>query len=151
LFNIIGIDIYDSSFLDLFAGTGSVGIEALSRGASFARFLDIQQKAIETIHRNLKVTSLETNAEVIKQDAFQYLLRLVDRRFEYIYIAPPQYKNLWLKALACLDENLGWMANDGWVIVQIHPVEDQETNLQNLEEFDRRKYGSTLLVFYQKR
>ena len=70
-------------------------------------------------------------------------------KFDYIYIAPPQYKKLWEKALADIDENPSWLKEDGWVIVQIDPVEYAVQTLAHLEEFEQRKYGSTLLVFYQ--
>ncbi len=59
---------------------------------------------------------------------------------------------MWSKAILALDNNPGWLSDEGaWVIVQIHPREYQELVLKNLEEFDRRKYGSTLLVFYEKK
>jgi 16S rRNA (guanine966-N2)-methyltransferase len=150
LFNILGADVQGSTWLDLFAGTGSVGIEALSRGADFVRFVDVQRQAIETIRSNLSQTGLQVGSEVLRQDAFQLIAGPADRGFDYIYIAPPQYKALWRRALQALDENPGWLNEDAWVIVQIHPVEDQAISLKKLEEFDRRKYGSTLLLFYRR-
>ena len=150
LFNILGADVKGSSWLDLFAGTGSVGIEALSRGADFVRFTDLQRQAIETIRSNLSQTGLQVGSEVLRRNAFHLLAEPADRGFDYIYIAPPQYKELWKRALLALDENPGWLNEDAWVIVQIHPVEDQSVSLKKLEEFDRRKYGSTLLLFYQR-
>ena len=74
-----------------------------------------------------------------------------DRGFDYVYIAPPQYKEMWSKALTLLDENPAWLNADAWVIVQIDPREFQEAALKNLETFDQRKYGTTLLIFYQKK
>jgi len=68
----------------------------------------------------------------------------------YVYIAPPQYKEMWSKVLQTLDANPGWLSEDAWVIAQIHPREYTALELQNLEEFDQRKYGSTLLVFYRE-
>lgn len=150
LFNIISVDIVGTSFLDLFGGTGSVGIEALSRGAKFARFLDVQRIAIQTIKTNLKDTGLFEYAEVNLQDAFQFLQSKPDRAFEYIYVAPPQYKGIWEKAVIMIDENYSWLTQDGWVVVQIHPKEYKKTHLTHLEEFDRRDYGSTCLVFYRR-
>lgn len=150
LFNILGADIFDAAFLDLFGGTGSVGIEALSRGAKFARIIDIHRPAINTIQKNLKITRLEANAEVIQSDAFVYLKQRPDRQFEYIYIAPPQYKELWLRALEIIDQNPGWLTTDAWIIAQIDPVEKKATRFVHLEEFDQRRYGSTLLMFYQQ-
>ncbi len=149
LFNIIGRDIVDASFLDLFAGTGSVGIEARSRGASFVRFVDINHLAIQTIHQNLKHTKLEEGAEVLRMDAFALLEQLADRDFNYVYIAPPQYKGLWKQALLGVDVNPTWISEDAWVIVQIHPREYEEVDLQNLVEFDQRQYSNVLLVFYR--
>lgn len=149
LFNIIGPDISDSSFLDLFGGTGSVGIEALSRGAQYLRILDVNQLAVATIKQNLIKTRLADKAEVIQGDSLSYIKHSSDRSFDYIYIAPPQYKQLWIKTLNILDENISWINKSSWVIVQIDPVEYENFNYHNLEEFDTRRYGSTLLVFYE--
>ena len=151
LFNIIGNDIVDASFLDLFGGTGSVGIEALSRGASLARMIELNQAAVATIKRNLEYTRLKDNGEVIHSDAFIYLKRLADRGFDYIYVAPPQYKTMWQKAMLEIDANPSWLSEDAWVIVQIHPVEYEKLELTHLDEFDQRRYGSTLLIFYERK
>ncbi|GAB4448671.1 MAG: 16S rRNA (guanine(966)-N(2))-methyltransferase RsmD [Anaerolineales bacterium] len=153
LFNILGADVIDSNWWDLFGGTGAVGIEALSRGAAFVRFTDLNREPVEVIKENLKQCRFEAQAEVRRADAFAYLSAEPDGKFEYIYIAPPQYKEMWAKALELLDENPGWLAEDGWVIVQIAPREYKTAApaIQNLEEFDQRKYGSTLLVFYQRK
>ncbi len=148
LFNILGADVEGESFLDLFAGTGSVGIEALSRGAEFVRFIDIHKSAIAAINANLEHTRLKNGAEVKQMDAFTLLNQKPDRSFGYIFIAPPQYKELWQRAMLNLDANPGWIIKEGWVIVQIDPVEYKPLALQHLKEFDQRRYGSTLLVFY---
>jgi len=149
LFNIIGEDIRGASFLDLFGGTGSVGIEALSRGAAHVRFVDVHRAAIATIKDNLEHTRLASSAEVIHADAFGLLKQAYDRQFDYVYIAPPQYKQMWQRAVQALDQNPGWMQENAWVIVQIDPNEYEKLVLKNLVEFDERKYGSTLLVFYE--
>lgn len=149
LFNIIAVDIQDASLLDLFAGTGSVGIEALSRGAAFVRFLDLNRQAVATIHQNLEQTGLKAGAEVIRMDAFSYLERPPDRAFDYAYVAPPQYKGMWKRAVESLDAHRGWLSEDAWVIAQIHPREYETLALTNLAEFEQRSYGSTLLVFYE--
>jgi 16S rRNA (guanine966-N2)-methyltransferase len=154
LFNIIGADIQGASLLDLFAGTGSVGLEALSRGAAYVRFLDKSQAAIKTIYANLEQTGLGKTpevdqAEVLRMDAYSLLEKTPDRAFDYIYIAPPQYKEMWKRALLSLNANPRWMSQDAWVIVQIHPVEIEALELEQLIEFDRRQYGSTVLLFYE--
>ena len=150
LFNIIGGDIEGAMFLDLFAGTGSVGIEALSRGASFARFIDTQRLAIETVRHNLQVAGVEDSAEVRRMDAFNSLEQQPDREFSYVFIAPPQYKGLWKRALLSLDTQAAWLAEDAWVVIQIHPVEYEEVSLKNLVEIEQRRYGSVLFVFYER-
>jgi 16S rRNA (guanine(966)-N(2))-methyltransferase RsmD len=154
LFNIIGPDIQDASFLDLFAGTGSVGIEAVSRGAKFVNFVEINRQPIAIIQENLKSTGLSEGAIVTQADAFKLLARFPSQSYDYVYIAPPQYKEMWKKALMALDGNNGWLSEDAWVIVQIHPVEyepiSEEKGYKNLVEFDQRHYGSTWLVFYRR-
>lgn len=150
LFNIIGTDIIAATLLDLFAGTGSVGLEALSRGAAYVRFVDLNRPAIETIKTNIESTGLKPGTEVVRMDAFSLLKASPDKQFDYVYIAPPQYKEMWSQALAGLDANPGWLSEESWVIVQIHPREYHPNVYTNFTEFDQRKYGSTLLVFYER-
>jgi len=150
LFNIIAGDVIDSNWWDMFGGTGAIGIEALSRGAAFVRFTDSNRAPIETMKANLDHCGFSAQAEVRRVDAFALLSAKPDRQFEYVYIAPPQYHEMWSNALKLLDENEGWLAPDGWVIVQIDPREYQQIELEDLEEFEQRKYGSTLLVFFER-
>jgi 16S rRNA (guanine966-N2)-methyltransferase len=151
LFNIIAGDVVDSNWWDVFAGTGAVGIEALSRGASFVRFSDSNRAPIDTIRFNVEHCGFKSQAEIRRADAFTYLASPPDRKFEYIYIAPPQYQEMWAKALELIDDNMGWLADDGWVIAQIDPKEYQALQLENLEELEQRRYGTTLLVFYEQK
>lgn len=146
LFDILGGDVEDSVWLDLFAGTGGVGIEALSRGARRVVFTDKAHKAITVLRRNLELTRLE-NAETHCVDAFRYLQQATPDSFDYIYIAPPQYADLWSKALQIVDER-GLLASDGLAIIQIYPKELHPVRLERLKQVDERRYGSTLLVFY---
>ncbi|HNY93552.1 MAG TPA: 16S rRNA (guanine(966)-N(2))-methyltransferase RsmD [Flexilinea sp.] len=151
LFNILGTDIADAGMFDLFGGTGSVGLEALSRGASYVRFMDANRNAYKTLQENIKLTGFEKKSKAIFGDVFGYLRTVPDREFEYIYVAPPQYKRLWQKTMQILDDNDGWLSEDGWIIVQIHPVELEPLELNNFIRFDERKYGSTALLFYQRK
>lgn len=148
LFNIIGRKVYDSVWLDLFAGTGSVGIEALSRGASHALLTDLDTQAIRTIEENLKLTKLSERATVRKLDAFTLLGRTPDQPYNFIYIAPPQYKNLWAQALSAIDKNPAWLHRAGQAIVQIDPEENVPVTLTNLTLEDQRRYGNTALLFF---
>lgn len=150
LFNILAGDVLDSEWWDLFGGTGAIGIEALSRGAAFVRFSDLNRAPVETIRANLDSLRMAGRAEVRREDAFRALAGPADRAFHYLYIAPPQYQGLWSRALQVLDSNPGWLAEDGWAIAQIDPKEYNPLAFDGLEEFDRRKYGSTLLVFHRR-
>lgn len=154
LFNILGTWIMEARVLDLFGGTGSVGIEALSRGAAHVTFIDQNQVATRTIGQNLRSTDLAANAYVKRADAFKFLKQPPSNlsAYDLIYIAPPQYKNLWVEALQWFDQHLApWLLPDGAIIVQIHPREYQDLPLKNLTLYDERKYGSTLLCFYEIR
>jgi 16S rRNA (guanine966-N2)-methyltransferase len=145
LFNIIGADILDATFYDMFAGTGSVGIEALSRGAKLAWFTDTERAAIKTIEDNLTATQLRARAVVRRADALALLSAPQPLSFDYIYLAPPQYQGLWLRALQLLDDNETWTLDQ--VIIQIDPQEAQAVTLRRLVETDQRRYGNTLLWF----
>jgi len=149
LFNILGSDVRDARFLDLFAGTGGVGIEALSRGAAEAAFVEQGRAALETIRANLAITRLADRARVVRADVFAFLAGAPDAPFDYVYIAPPQYKGLWAQTLRALDANPAWLSTDSQIIVQIHPREFEPLALEHLTLVDQRKYGSTILCFYE--
>lgn len=147
LFSILGREVIDATFLDLFAGTGSVGIEALSRGAKQAVFVESQGLAVKTIQANLALTGLGDNAVIRRSDVFAFLKRN-PHVFDYIFIAPPQYKGLWLDTLKALDANPGWFDDTTRIIVQIDPDEQQPLTLEHLEDTDQRRYGKTMLWFW---
>ena len=148
LFNIIGVNVRGAMFLDMFGGTGSIGIEAISRGATRATFLDNGRAAVNTIRSNLSATGFSEQSEVVKIDALNYLERTPQRSFDYIYIAPPQFRGLWSAAVYLLDDNLSWLNSGGWAIAQIGPKEYDKLKLKGLALFDRRRYGNTMLCFY---
>ena len=150
LFSILSEDVPEARFLDLFAGTGQVGIEALSRGAARAIFVEMNHAALRVIHSNLALTGLAALAEVVRDDVFHYL-SAPPQPFDYIYVAPPQYRGLWIQTLRVLDALPGWLVEDGWAIAQINPVEYEPLTLDNLILFDQRKYGSVMLCFYMLR
>lgn len=147
LFDILRPTLPGARVLDLFAGSGTVGIEALSQGAAFCVFIDIEKAAVRTIKENLALTGLSEKAEVRHTDAFGYLRRTPDS-FDLIYIAPPQFKTLWLSALQCIAERPELVNPQGRIMVQIDPKEYEATLMTHFEEVDQRRYGNTLLVTY---
>jgi 16S rRNA (guanine966-N2)-methyltransferase len=148
VFNILGNWIVGARVLDLFAGTGSVGIEALSRGAAEVTFVERYPKAMSVIRDNLRRTHLQAGARVVQADVFKYL-EGEPEAFDLVYIAPPQYQELWKATLLALEANPAWLQPDGLAIVQIFPKEYEPLPLVRLELTDERKYGSTLLCFYE--
>jgi 16S rRNA (guanine966-N2)-methyltransferase len=149
LFDLLAGDVADARVLDLFAGTGGVGIEALSRGARHAVFVDLDPNSVRTVRENLAATRLESRGTVVRSDSFRYLERGTREPFDLIYIAPPQYKEMWIRSLEAVDRVPDWLSPDGIVVVQIDPREWREVRLGHIREYDRRKYGNTLLVFYE--
>jgi 16S rRNA (guanine(966)-N(2))-methyltransferase RsmD len=150
LFNILGSKIQGTTWLDLFAGTGAVGIEAISRDAEYVTFIEINHHALTIIKENLQITHFEAYAEVLKRDAFELIAHAPLKHYDYIYIAPPQYRQMWQKAMNLLDENPSWLAEEGEIVVQINPIEWQVQNYSNFQEIEQRKYGDTMLIFFQK-
>ena len=150
LFNILGDWIAGTRWLDLFAGTGQVGIEALSRGASDVVFVDNAHEAIRTINSNLQHTKLTQISTVIERDAFEFLEKAAYRPFDVVYVAPPQLQEIWADVLEWIDENLeSVLIKDGLIIVQIDPKEYRDLELRRVILDDQRKYGRTMLCFYE--
>ena len=161
LFDILSTRVEDARFLDLFAGTGGVGIEALSRGAASTTFIEINYSMLKLVRENLKITGLGDRAETLHTDAFKFLQSYApenqsmpgsqERQYDIIYVAPPQYQGMAARALQLLDHSL-LVPDTGLVIVQIHPKERSvvvEVPITRLALTDERRYGSTLLMFYE--
>lgn len=106
LFNMIGQDVSGSNFLDLFAGSGQMGIEALSRGAERAVFVESDKKASDIIKKNLSKTGFENESELISSDVFLTLKRLDGRyKFDYVFMDPPYNKLLEKSVLEALKDS----------------------------------------------
>jgi len=148
LFNILGAFVVDARVLDLFAGTGSVGIEALSRGAALAVFVERDRRARQVVQRNLELTGLAGRGQVVGDDVFHYVARPPAAPFDLVYVAPPQYQGLWEQTLRAIDRT-GVTGEDGLVVAQIHPKEYVDLALQQMRLEDQRRYGSTMLCFYR--
>ena len=150
LFNILADEVRDARVLDLFAGTGGVGIEALSRGAAYAEFVEAGRAAAGVILDNLRHTELAALGRVIRSDVFIHLRNHPRQGFDYVHVAPPQYQELWIKTLTALDRRPEWVNPDGVVVAQIDPKEYSEQALRHFTLIDQRRYGSTLLCFYER-
>ena len=118
LFNMISAYLADSNFLDLFSGSGAIGIEALSRGAACAVFVEQSKKAMECIKENLRYTKLADKAEVYETDVLNALNRLEGKKtFDYIFMDPP-YNQLHEKRVLEYLSNSTLLSADGIIIVE---------------------------------
>ncbi len=102
LFNCLQMDVPESLFLDLFSGSGAIGIEALSRGAKHAVLVENNKQALDIIKQNIHFTKFENEAEIVKSDVISYLSRLGKVNFDIIFIDPPYGKGLEKEALEIL-------------------------------------------------
>ncbi|MCL2350907.1 MAG: 16S rRNA (guanine(966)-N(2))-methyltransferase RsmD [Firmicutes bacterium] len=150
LFDIIGPDIIGRAFLDLFAGSGAVGIEALSRGAEFAAFADNSPAAAKVIEKNIALVKYQSKSLVLEADCLEALRVLAEggRSFDFIFMDPPYHKNL---CPACLKRvwDLGLLREDGLIVVEKAPDEE----LPDAEGFVKARvkgYRATEFVFLRK-
>jgi 16S rRNA (guanine966-N2)-methyltransferase len=135
--------------IDVFGGTGSFGIEALSNGAQHCIFLDIAKPAYTTIKKNIEMLGLETLCEVRNTDAFVYL-RNTSKAFDILYLDPPQFKNLWIDTLYTIAERPHLVKKSGIIAVKIHPSEYELLQLPGFELIKEKKIGNSMLLFYKK-
>jgi 16S rRNA (guanine(966)-N(2))-methyltransferase RsmD len=151
LFNVLGPAIADSYFVDLFAGTGAVGIEAISRGARDAFFIESNAKAARLIRDNLKSLDILRGAEVIEADTVRGLEKLAGRRLiaDFIFLDPP-YENTdeYFKVLEFLDAS-HLIAPRGIVIVEHSVKMELPERLNRLECTRELEQGDALLSFYR--
>ncbi len=148
LFNIIGPEVVGSYFLDLFAGSGAVGIEALSRGAAKSLFVDKDIQSQRCIIRNLNKTRLENKGEVILGDVLKILLTLGqrDQLFDYIFLDPPYNTTTILTVLDLLKE-CKVLRKEGIIIVE-HSCDNSEwAGNSDVVLVKKRCYGDTVLAF----
>lgn len=151
LFNILMGIIEGARFLDLFAGTGNVGIEALSRGAAGAVFVENNSRHVKVIEENLAITGLGERARVIKSGVEPALKKLAaeNLKFDIVFMDPPYHTDLAEKALLLLAES-DLVGENGLVIVESSSLKDMPERVGDLFISRREKYGDTVLTFYAK-
>lgn len=149
LFNIISWDIQGARVLDLFAGTGALGIEALSRGALLAVFVDTSQNACHLITQNCKRCDLISQSMILRHDLLRgnFPPRIRNDQFDIIFMDPPYDKGLPEKTLL-IPDLANCLAPEGRIIVEHSYKEKIPENFSNLDIQDQRKYGKTLITFF---
>lgn len=149
LFNILAPVTEGAVVLDLFAGTGSLGIEALSRGATASTFVDNAPAAVTTIRDNLRHTGLEERARVLRADARRAVGRLEreGQRFAVVFIDPPYGDSLAVPTVEMLAA-AGIVEPSGRVVVEHALREDMPARIGNFSKIRSNRYGDTVLSFY---
>jgi len=144
LFNILAGDLYERDVLDIFAGTGNLGLEALSRGACRAVFVDQSGESIKVINENAVHTKLADKTEIIRGDVFAAMQRLerAGRRFSLVFCDPPYNKELCQRALSFLDASK--LLLDGALVVMEHArADDFNMEFSTLKLLRNQVYGAT--------
>lgn len=154
LFNIIQDEIQDTNILDLFSGSGAIGIEFLSRGAKKAYMCDKSPEAIKMIRKNLGKTKLLENAKLINKDYKKCLEELTkeDIKFDIVFLDPPYEADLATDASEKIIQ-LGLLKKQGIIIIETDQESREKSKMQSLgiEIYDLRKYGRVSLIFLRRK
>lgn len=148
LFSAIQFEIQNAKFLDLFAGSGQMGIEALSRGAASATFIDNDRKAHELIKENVRTTGFESKSVVVQSDYLSFLNRCTEK-FHIIFLDPPyagEFLENSLKKITEID-----ILEDCGIIICERPADKlQEIEIPGLIRAKDYRYGKTWITIYRK-
>ena len=147
LFDIIKLQIAESRFLDLYAGTGAVGIEALSRGAGSAVFIEKEAAVVKIIRENLRLTRMESKGQVIQGNVFNFL-GVLGQKYDIIFVGPPYKLGVTMDTIKAVDERQ-LLDGNGILIAQHHFKEPVEIKVGGLEMYRQEKYGDSRLSFYR--
>ena len=148
LFSIINFDIPGAKVLDLFGGTGQLGIEALSRGAASAVFVDAREDSCKLIRENLKRTKLEQDAKVVRSDYLDYLNRCREQ-YNIIFLDPP-YAEVFLENSLKRIAEIDILQSNGIIVTERPLGKELPWELEGFTRSKDYKYGNTLLTIYRK-
>ena len=152
LFNILADKTFDSYFLDLFAGTGAVGIEALSRGAKLSIFVELNRQVVGVIRQNLELTGFSDRAEVYAVDVLRAVTLLHNKgaKFDLIFLGAPYDSPLLEKVLVKLSE-ADLVKPDGLIIAEHRKHCQLAASYGRYEQCRSSRYGETILSFYKEK
>ncbi len=146
VFSSLQFDIEGREVLDLFAGSGQLGLEALSRGAKHSNFVDGAEKSINAVKANIKNCAFEDKSTVNFCDSYDYLLR-TDKRFDIAFLDPPYGKGLIDKAMPLLAEK---MSDFGIIICEHNEVDKLEEIYGDFKKQKTKRYGKVFVSYYRK-
>ena len=147
LFNILGLSVRDARVLDLFAGSGALGLESLSRGAKEATFNDVSKDSVAIIKKNVASLKAEERARVYQTD-FAAFLNFAKAPFDLIFIDPPYRFDYGEKALQIISDK-GLLTENGIAVYERDRPFAGE--IAGLDKFDERKYGKAYLTFFRRK
>ena len=146
MFSIIAFYVPDTEVLDLFAGFGSLGIEALSRGAKNADFVEINKRHLQIIEDNLDKANLQESADLYQSDVYDYL-KSCQKKYDLIFMDPPYKKGMSKKTIDLIIKN-NLLKAEGLIINEKSADEETE-EFEDLSIIKNKKYGNSLLTIYK--
>lgn len=146
IFNILSTDTPGSDFLDLFSGTGAIGIEALSRGAETATLVDMNAEAVSLIHKNAAKLKDGEPIKIVKTDARKFLIE-TKNKYDIIFLDPP-YRYAYTGELTGIITARGLLKEDGVLVTEQGTNTEPIENVKYLSLYKIKKYSSTVLYFY---
>ncbi len=149
IFNVLGDKVKGACVLDLFAGTGSLAIEALSRGSQEAVLVEKSRDAHQVIRKNIEQMGVSHKTKLLLLDAFKYISRCSDEVFDLIFLDPPYREGLVLKAILNLKE-LSCLAPDGVIVAETAKDEKLEGDIYPFEIRKTAEYGDTKVWYLQR-
>lgn len=145
LFNSVGSEIHDARVLDAFAGTGAVGLEALSRGASHVTFIEKDRVAQKVLTENIQTLGVENTTEIIRTSVASWLSMHQGEAFDVIFVDPPYHDTQFSTV-----ERLFGVLKPGGLMVLSHPGRGEEPTKAGVVVVDNRSYGNAFLTFYRR-
>lgn len=148
IFNILSNLVKEAVVLDLFAGTGALGIEALSRGAESAVFIDNSKAALSVVERNIQSCAVDNRSQIIRWNIVKNLncIRSIGSKFDLVFMDPPYNKGLIKPTLINLHDS-GSLGNEACLVVEHNYIEPIPEACERFELADQRKYGKKLISF----
>lgn len=150
LFSILMNDIEESVFLDLFSGSGAIGIEAISRGAKEAIMIDLNPACVKIIKENVKKAKIEENVKVYNADYKMALKKLQGQKIDIAYIDPPYNREMGVDAVERISD-YDLLSDEGTIIIETDSNEEIPTEIGKYEKYNYKRYGRNILSFYRRK
>lgn len=150
LFSILMNEVSDATFLDLFAGSGAIGIEAISRGAKSAILVDLNPACVKVIRENVKKAKIEDCMRIYNTDYKMALKKLNGEKIDIAYIDPPYNKSMGVDAIKRMFE-YDLLASGGIIVMETDTNEEAPMQIEGYEKYNYKRYGRNILSFYRRK